>query len=295
MAKGHFATCCDPSCHSRRPITTSACLAAQPVLARGHVTNISAMASSIFNRLRHIRPSLPVAGGAVLTLTTTIWVTDSFCSLHRVKGESMEPALMDGDIILVRRSDIMPWRSKQQDEATIREYNRSRSSADENNENSTFNSATTTVINDAKERQRIRQIDASWGCHHPESLIYTPSAPLMLAGDVAIFASPNYYPVRYAVKRIVSTGQHRIRPTDALRNVETVPADCVWVEGDNKDKSEDSRDYGPLSKRLLVGKVERILWPPSKWGRMIERKKPPPGRVWPMNFIDDDEDDYNWV
>ena len=116
----------------------------------------------------------------------------------------------------------------------------------------------------------------------------------MLAGDVAIFASPNYYPVRYAVKRIVSTGQHRIRPTDALRNVETVPADCVWVEGDNKDKSEDSRDYGPLSKRLLVGKVERILWPPSRWGRIVERKKPPPGRVWPMNFIDDD-DDYGWM
>ena len=223
-----------------------------------------------------------------MTLTTTIWVTDSFYSLHRVKGESMDPALMDGDVILVRRSDIIPWRSKQQDEATIREYNRSRSSADENN------NVTATTIKDSKERQRIRQIDASWGCHHQESLIYTPSAPLMLAGDVAIFASPNYYPVRYAVKRIDSTGQHRIRSADALRNVETVPADCVWVEGDNKDKSEDSRDYGPLSKRLLVGKVERILWPPSKWGRMIERKKPPPGRVWPMNFIDDD-DDYDWI
>jgi len=249
--------------------------------------------SSVFAWLRHVRPSLPAAGGAVLTFTTTTWLTDCFYSLHRVKGESMEPALMDGDVIVVRRSDLVPWRSKERDEGAIRESIRSKSSGDESNESN--GSKNVTAIKEAKERQRIRQIDASWGCHHQESLIYTPSAPLMLAGDVAIFASPNYYPIRYAVKRIVSTGQQRIRPADALRNVETVPADCVWVEGDNDDKSEDSRDYGPLSKRLLVGKAERILWPPSRWGRVVERKKPPQGKVWPMNFVDDGDDDYGWM
>lgn len=252
------------------------------------------MASSALNYLRINRPSFPAVGGAFLTLTTTIWFTDNFYSLHRVKGESMEPALLDGDVIVVRRSDVMPWRSKQRDESMITKHNSGRSTKDDGEEQP-VDDKHISAIRDAKERQRIRQIDASWGCHHQQSLTFTPSAPLMLAGDVAIIASPNYYPIRYAVKRIVSTGQQRIRPADALRSIETVPADCVWVEGDNEEKSEDSRDYGPLSKRLLVGKVERIVWPPSRWGQVVERKRPPPGRVWPINFVEDDDDDYCWI
>ena len=250
------------------------------------------MVSSALNHLRFIRPSLPAVGGAFLTLTTTIWFTDNFYSLHRVKGDSMEPALMDGDVVVVRRSDVIPWRSKERDESMITKHNSSKST--NNEEEQPVDDRHISAIRDAKERQRIRQIDASWGCYHQQSHMFTPSAPLMLAGDVAIFASPNYYPIRYAVKRIVSTGQQRIRPADALRSIETVPADCVWVEGDNEEKSEDSRDYGPISKRLLVGKVERIVWPPSRWGQVVERKRPLPGRVWPINFVDDD-DDFDWM
>ena len=255
------------------------------------INDVLTMASSALkNYLRLKRPSLPAVGGAFLTLTTTIWFTDTFYSLHRVKGESMEPALMDGDVIVVRRSDVMPWRSRQRDESMMTKHNSSRSKNDEGPNDDKHRSA----IRDAKERQRIRQIDASWGCHHHQFSTFTHSAPLMLAGDVAILKSPNYYPIRYAVKRIVSTGQQRIRPADALRSIETVPADCVWVEGDNEEKSEDSRDYGPLSKRLLVGKAERIVWPPSRWGQVVERKRPPRGKVWPINFVDDD-DDYGWM
>ena len=206
----------------------------------------------------------------------------------------MKPALMDGDVVFVRRSDVMPWRSKQHDESMIMKYNSSRTTNEEEPVDDKHIHVHGTAARDAKERQRIRQIDASWGCHHQQSLMFTPSAPLMLAGDVAIFASPNNYPLRYAVKRIVSTGQQRIRLADALRRIESVPADCVWVEGDNEEKSEDSRDWGPLSKRLLVGKVERIVWPPSRWGQVVERKKPPPGKVWPINFVDND-DDYDWM
>lgn len=43
---------------------------------------------------------------------------------------------------------------------------------------------------------------------------------------------------------------------------------CFWyVEGDNADNSTDSRQYGPVPQRLLVGVVDRIVWP-------LERAQP---------------------
>ncbi len=48
-----------------------------------------------------------------------------------------------------------------------------------------------------------------------------------------------------------------------------VPPSYWYVEGDNADNSTDSRLYGPVPQRLLVGVVDRILWP-------LERAQPLP-------------------
>ena len=43
-----------------------------------------------------------------LTLPVAVWASDSLYSVYTVKGKSMEPSLMDGDVVLVRKADFLP-------------------------------------------------------------------------------------------------------------------------------------------------------------------------------------------
>lgn len=42
----------------------------------------------------------------------------------------------------------------------------------------------------------------------------------------------------------------------------------VWLEGDNKDNSTDSRSYGAVPQALVEGVVFVRLWPPRDLGLM---------------------------
>ena len=44
----------------------------------------------------------------------------------------------------------------------------------------------------------------------------------------------------------------------------TVPPDSYFLLGDNLDNSYDSRHIGPVWRGLIVGKVTKIFWPPSR-------------------------------
>lgn len=46
----------------------------------------------------------------------------------------------------------------------------------------------------------------------------------------------------------------------------TVPSDRVFVMGDNRCDSTDSRVFGPIQEDLLVGRAVARIWPPSRLG-----------------------------
>jgi signal peptidase I len=109
-------------------------------------------------------------------------------------------------------------------------------------------------------------------------------------GDVIVLKYP-LNPQRNYIKRIVALPGDRLevrngklfvngkRVIELYVNGEaqgnygplTVPKDSVFVMGDNRNNSEDSRAFGALKKPLIVGQALLIYWPPQRLKLLIPR------------------------
>jgi inner membrane protease subunit 2 len=75
-------------------------------------------------------------------------------------------------------------------------------------------------------------------------------------------------PNKITVKRIVGLEGDvvKTKPPYPYQHV-IVPEGHVWVEGDG-ELSKDSNYYGPISARLITGKITHILSPWDRAGRV---------------------------
>ena len=48
----------------------------------------------------------------------------------------------------------------------------------------------------------------------------------------------------------------------------TVPADCIYVLGDNLAQSDDSRAFGPVPVERVIGRATLVVWPPGRAQRL---------------------------
>lgn len=109
-------------------------------------------------------------------------------------------------------------------------------------------------------------------------------------GDIVVFKSPNTpegAAVRDLIKRVIGlagdtveardghvlvNGKEIVEPylgpavTTGPLELTTVPEGHVWVMGDNRPNSKDSRFFGPLDEDLIIGRAFVRVWPLTSLG-----------------------------
>jgi len=73
-------------------------------------------------------------------------------------------------------------------------------------------------------------------------------------GDIVVATQPSN-PAITIVKRIKAVGGQSI----SFEGGTLVPESTFWLEGDNKNKSVDSRHHGSVPYNLIIGKVILII------------------------------------
>jgi len=87
---------------------------------------------------------------------------------------------------------------------------------------------------------------------------------LLQKGDVVSFESPRE-PGTFMIKRVKALEDELIYDTVKQRE-SRVPKGHVWLEGDNKRASYDSRHFGYVARGLVTGQALCVIWPPKRFG-----------------------------
>jgi nickel-type superoxide dismutase maturation protease len=100
-------------------------------------------------------------------------------------------------------------------------------------------------------------------------------APLLLPGERVLFDRLAYVRNRPRAGDVVLVA-HPLRPElRMVKRLAGVPRDLIggrmlgrgeyWVLGDNAEESTDSREFGPVRRRDLLGRAWVRYWPAERW------------------------------
>jgi len=111
-------------------------------------------------------------------------------------------------------------------------------------------------------------------------------------GDVAVFRNPLQDPP-ILIKRVIAVGGQTVDLREGVVYVDgealdepythelptlplspviafpfRVPDDSVWMMGDNRTNSGDSREFGPVRVSEVIGRAMWTYWPPQEFGTL---------------------------
>ncbi|CAJ1947679.1 unnamed protein product [Cylindrotheca closterium] len=253
----------------------------------------------MFARFRQAVTYIPIRS-TIVAVPLAFYVHDSFYSFVRVNGSSMEPTLRHGDLLLVRKSDN-PWWSQLTKfvKYNFKKYVLEKEGEDLDEEDS---EPPERIV----ERRTLKDYERLH-CATSPSLQIKP--PLALSGDIVVYKDPQYFfhmnERKLCVKRVVGLGGQVVmvpfsrdekpgklsyRMDDEMKKRRTsngtsssfqsmrVATTCVapysmWVEGDNRFNSYDSQHHGSISKHLVVGLAEYVVWPPTRFQKLSSSKQ----------------------
>jgi len=111
-------------------------------------------------------------------------------------------------------------------------------------------------------------------------------------GEIAVFRNPAGYPP-ILIKRVIATqgqvvdlregkvfinddelsesyvhGLPTLPESPAIVYPYTVPDGHVWMMGDNRTNSGDSREFGPVAVDQVMGRAFWTYWPPTQFGTL---------------------------
>lgn len=103
-------------------------------------------------------------------------------------------------------------------------------------------------------------------------------------GDVIVFRFPPNPTIVPYIKRVIglpgdqvkisngrvyindfALSEPYIKAPPSYTGIWIVPADSLFVLGDNRNNSSDSHSWGMVPFENIIGKAEVVYWPPEKW------------------------------
>jgi signal peptidase I len=170
-------------------------------------TTSTAASTKIANIMQSFIPTTSSLRTCLATFPLAVLVYDTFFSLYKVKGSSMEPTLYNGDIVVVRKSDgiwqrwTRHWPHHQQ-------------------QNDTTVAATTGDHEWAIERGRVLAYERD-NCRSSAFTGWIRTPPVPVTGNIVVYKDPETYPPKWNIKRVIGLGGQVVRTTIKTENTAT--------------------------------------------------------------------------